>query len=265
MSNVNESLFIVHWLFCSVMKSFFKKIIQYYLKLLTKFVLWKHKPFIIAVAGSTNKTTVKEYILKFLREKYGKNEVRGNPRSYNTEIGLPLAILYLESGESSFWKWLKILTQAKMRALFSRKFPSKLVLELGVEKKGDMEYLLEMVRPSWAVITNIEGSYSDVESNLDEIYEEMKLLVEKLPGDGKLILNFDDERVKSLAEFSKAEKITYGFLDGATAKAFNLKMSVQGQTFDFAFGNKKEPVEIKKYGRHNVYAWMVAKIVKEEL
>ena len=123
----------------------FKKFVQYYLKLFTKIVLWRHKPFIIAVAGTTNKTIVKEYILKFLREKYGEKEVRGNPRSYNTEIGLPLAILYLESGESSFWKWWKILIQAKLKALFSRKFPSKLVLELGVEKKGDMEYLLEMV------------------------------------------------------------------------------------------------------------------------
>ena len=247
------------------MKSFFKKFIQFYLKLLTKFVLWRHKPFIIAVAGTTNKTTVKDYILKFLREKYGEQEVRGNPRSYNTEIGLPLAILYLESGESSFWKWWKILIQAKLRVLFSRKFPSKLVLELGVEKKGDMEYLLEMVRPSWVVVTNIEGSYSDAESNLDEIFEEMKLLTEKLPSKGKLILNFDDDRVKELSDFSKAEKISYGFSDGVEAQASNLKTTVQGQTFDFSFQGKHESVEIKKYGRHNVYAWMIAKIVKEVL
>ena len=247
------------------MKKYFKSFVQFYLKMLTKFVLWRHKPFIIAVAGTTNKTTVKEYILKFLREKYGQDEVRGNPRSYNTEIGLPLAILYLESGESSFWKWWKILVQAKMKALFSRKFPSKLVLELGVEKKGDMAYLLEMVRPSWVVVTNIEGSYSDAESNLDDIFEEMKILVKKMPSSGKLILNFDDERVKKLANFSPSEKISYGFSDGAKAQASNLKTTVQGQTFDFSFQGKHESVEIKKYGRHNVYAWMIAKIVKEIL
>jgi len=245
------------------MKSIFKKFIQYYLKLLTKFVLWRHKPFIIAVAGSTNKTVVKEYILKFLREKYGKNTVRGNPRSYNTEIGLPLAILYLESGESSAIKWLKTLIQAKIRAVFSRKFPSKLVLELGVEKKGDMNSLLEMVGPDWVVVTNIEGNYSDADSNLDEIFEEMKLLAEKVPSGGKLILNFDDERVKNLAEFSKAETISYGFSENADARADGLKTTVEGQTFNFSFQDKYESVEIKKYGRHNVYAWMVAKIVKE--
>ncbi|MFA6285369.1 MAG: Mur ligase family protein [Parcubacteria group bacterium] len=245
------------------MKKIFKSFVQYYLKLLTKFVLWRYKPFVIAVAGSTNKTVAKEYILKFLREKYGKKEVRGNPRSYNTEIGLPLAILYLESGESSFWKWWKILIQAKIKAIFSRKFPSKLVLELGVEKKGDMEYLLGMVHPSWVVVTNIEGSYSDAESNLDDVFEEIKLLARKLPKGGKLILNFDDERVKNLAKFSKAETVGYGFSDASEAKASNLKTTVQGQTFDFAFRDREELVEIKKYGRHNVYAWMIAKIVKE--
>ncbi len=245
------------------MKPFFKKFVQFYLKLYTKIILWRFRPFVIAVAGSTNKTAVKEYILKFLREKYGEKEVRGNPRSYNTEIGLPLAILYLDSGESSFWKWLKILAQAKTRALFSRKFPSKLVLELGVEKEGEMQYLLGMVKPDWAVVTNVEGNYSDAESNLDEIGEEMKVLAKNLPVKGKLIINFDDERVKNLKEFTKAEVITYGLSDGAEAKAENLKTTVQGQTFDFSFRGNRESVEIKKYGRHNVYAWMIAKIVKE--
>src|SRR4030042_1870380 len=142
------------------MKLAFKKIVQYYLKLLTKFVLWRHQPFVIAVAGSTNKTTVKDYILKFLREKFGEKNVRGNPKSYNTEIGLPLAILYLDSGESSAAKWLKILIQAKIRALFGQKFPKKLVLELGVEEKGAMKYLLGMVRPRIAIIINIEGTHT---------------------------------------------------------------------------------------------------------
>ncbi|MDD3487551.1 MAG: Mur ligase family protein [Candidatus Moranbacteria bacterium] len=247
------------------MKPFFKKFIQFYLKLYTKIILWRFRPFVIAVAGSTNKTPVKDYSLKFLREKYGADDVRGNPRSYNTEIGLPLAILYLDSGESSFWKWLEVLVQAKMKALFSSNFPKKLVLELGVGKEGDMRYLLGMVHPDWAVVTNIEGSYSDAESNLDELQEEMKVLAKSLPAKGRIFLNFDDGRVRSLAKNTKAEVVGYGFSEDATAKISNLKTTVEGQTFDFEFRGKKEPVEIKKYGRHNVYAWVIAKIVKESL
>jgi murE/murF fusion protein len=138
-------------------------------------------------------------------------------------------------------------------------------LELGVEKKGDMKYLLKIVRPNWVVVTNIEGSYSDAESNLDEIADEMKYLVKKIPESGKLIYNFDDARVRILAGFSKAEAISYGLSNESHARALNLKTTVQGQIFNFSFRGKKESVEIKKYGRHNVYAWMIAKIVKEIL
>lgn len=247
------------------MKPLLKRIIQYCLKLLTKFVLWRHKPFIIAIAGSTGKTTVKEYILKFLREKCGEKEVRGNPRSYNTEIGLPLAILYLESGESSFLKWLKVLVQAKMRALFGRRFPSKLVLEMGVEKKGDMEYLLDMVKPNIAIITNIEASFTYPNSSLDIVFDEMKNLVEKVPENGTVLLNSDDARLKDLSEFSKAKVVTYGFDEGSLARAENLKTDMEGQSFKFSFNGRQEDVKIKKYGRHFVYAWIIAKVVKSIL
>lgn len=247
------------------MKKYFKLFIQYYLKILTKFVLWRHRPFIIAVAGSTNKTTTKDYILKFLREKYGENEVRGNPKSYNTEIGLPLAIFYLESGESSVIKWIKVLAQAKMRAFFCRKFPKKLVLELGVEQKGDMKYLLEIIKPNIAIVTNIEGSYTYPNSELELIFEEMKLLAKKVPKDGYLFLNADDERVKSLEDISQAKVITYGFSEKADARAENLKMDAEGQTFNFIFQKKRESIRIKKYGRHFIYAWMTAKIIKNIL
>jgi len=247
------------------MKKLLKKIVKYYLKLLTRLVLWRHRPFIVAVAGSTNKTTTKDYILKFLREKYSDAEVRGNPKSYNTEIGLPLAILYLDSGESSSIKWLKTLILAKFRALFGRKFPKKMVLELGVEEKGDMKYLLGMVHPEMAIVTNIEGSYTYSNSSLENIFEEMKALAKNIPAKGYLLLNADDERVNELAKSSKAKIITYGFSESADARAENLKTDAQGQTFDFFFQNKKESVRIRKYGRANIYAWMAAKIVKNIL
>lgn len=247
------------------MKKVIKSIIQHYLKYLTKFVLWRHRPFIIAVAGTTNKTAVKEYILKFLREKYGESEVRGNPKSYNTEIGLPLAILYLDSGESSAAKWMKVLVQAKMKALFSRKFPKKLVLELGVEEKGDMKNLLEMARPNVAIITNVEGSYTYSNSSLETIQNELKLLVESIPKNGFIILNSDDERVRDLNNFAKGKVITYGFEEGADARVADSKTDAEGQIFTFHFQEKSEPVRIKKYGRSNIYAWAVAKVIKNIL
>ncbi|MFA5871658.1 MAG: Mur ligase family protein [Parcubacteria group bacterium] len=247
------------------MKPFFKSFIQFYLKILTKFVLWRHKPFIIAVSGTTNKTVVKDYILKFLREKYGEEEVRANPRSFNTEIGLPLAILYLDSGYLSFLKWAGILASGTVKALFARNFPSKLVLELGIESEGDMKYLLGIVNPDIAILTNIETSFSDPSSGLEELFEEFKYLANKIKKDGKLILNIDDSRVRNLKKLTSAEVVTYGFSEDSDAHVSNLKNDVEGQEFDFTFKSNGERVKIKKYGKHFVYAWMVAKIIKDIL
>ena len=50
------------------MKIIFKIILQYYLKYITKLVLAIHRPTIIAIAGSTNKTFVKDEINRVLGE-----------------------------------------------------------------------------------------------------------------------------------------------------------------------------------------------------
>ena len=94
------------------MKRFAKIILQYYLYLFAKLALWRCQPFVIAVAGTTNKTFTKQAIESFLR-------ARGEPLavpSFNTEIGLPLAILGLKSGYNSYQRWLATMFLAPFRA-----------------------------------------------------------------------------------------------------------------------------------------------------
>ena len=156
------------------MKKFFKKIIQLYLKLLTKIILARHKPFVIAVAGTTNKTFVKETILNELGR---GSDVRGNPKSFNTEIGLPLAVLFLPSGLASIFRWVDILLTGTCISIFSRKFPKVLVLEMGVDRIGDMKYLLSLVKPDIAIVTNIKRNFPGLKTTLDDIAKELTLLV----------------------------------------------------------------------------------------
>jgi len=247
------------------MKKCLKKIVQSYLKSITIVALWRHKPEIVVIGGSVNKTLVKDYVLKFLREKHPHDSVRANPRSYNTEIGLPLAILYLPSGNSSFLRWLNILSRGTVRAFFGRKFPKKLVLELGVDAPGDMKYLLSIVKPEIAAVTAIIGSYSDSSATLDALFKEYEILAESLPENGILILNADDPRVKLLASSTKAQVILFGFDPKCDASVSGLRSGVHGQDFQFAWKGKRETVHIKKYGEHQIYAWVIAKLIKETM
>ena len=92
------------------MKKILKIFLKLYLKILTKIALCIHRPLVIAVAGSINKPFVKMAIKDVLTEAGFK--CRANPKNFNTEIGLPLAILYLESGYNSYRKWAEIVVKA---------------------------------------------------------------------------------------------------------------------------------------------------------
>jgi UDP-N-acetylmuramoyl-tripeptide--D-alanyl-D-alanine ligase len=246
------------------MKNLFKKIIQFYLKILTKIIIWRKKPTVIAIAGTTNKTFVKEMIL----EELGRDPelVRGNPRSFNTEIGLPLAVLFLPSGYSSIFKWADILLTGTFLSLFSQNFPKMLVLEMGVDKKGDMEYLLSLIRPKIAVITSIDKSFPANGASLDVLAEEISLLVKSLPPDGLAVLNNDDFRVKKMGQLAACQVITYGQGKDAQFKIENIRTIFGGQSFDLrSDDNSVETIETERFGAHSLNSIAAAKIVARQI
>jgi len=242
------------------MKKIFKSLVQFYLKVLTKIILWRKKPTVIAIAGTTNKTFVKEMIL----EELGRDPelVRGNPRSFNTEIGLPLAVLFLPSGYSSIFKWADILFTGTFISFFSQNFPKMLVLEMGVDKKGDMEYLLSLIRPKIAVITSIDKSFHASGVSLDVLAKETSLLIKSLPPDGLAVLNNDDFRVKKMEKLAACQVITYGQGKDAQFKIENVRAIFGGQSFDLRSNNDGiETIETERFGTHILNSIAAAKIV----
>lgn len=244
------------------MKSFLRKTIQYYLKILTKLTLWRHKPLVVAIAGTSNKTFTKEMIL----DQLGRSaQVRGNPKSFNTEIGLPLAVLFLPSGYSSFFRWVDVLLTGTCISVFSRKFPKILVLELGVDRQGDMDYLLSMVNPRIAVITSIDRSFPYNNATLDDIEKEFLQLAKALPEDGRLILNVDDPRLERLSRESSCRTVLVGEKQNAHGRIENVANLETGQIFDFEYQGKGEKIETGRFGIHNIYAAAFARVVKAEV
>lgn len=241
------------------MKKIFKFIIEWYLKTLTRIILWRHQPLIVAVAGSTNKTFIKDQILAEIKN---KENVRGNPRSFNTEIGLPLAVLFLPSGYSSIFKWVDILLAGTYISVFKRNFPQILVLEMGVKEKGDIKYLLSIIKPKMVVISDISGNFSDNKNVMDE---EMAWLVSAIPVDGKIILNQDHERVRNLEKYCRAPVIFYGQNQKANVRIKNIRKNSNGQTFEIEFNERNSHQETDLFGLHNVYSLTAARIVTAEI
>ena len=86
---------------------------------------------LIAVTGSVGKTSTKDIIASVVSEKYKVLKTEGN---MNNHIGLPFTILKLKDEEA-------------------------LVVEMGMNHFGEIDYLTNIAEPNIAVITNIGTSH----------------------------------------------------------------------------------------------------------
>jgi UDP-N-acetylmuramyl pentapeptide synthase len=154
----------------------------------------------VAIAGNRGKTVVKRLFGELLSRHY---RVRTNPRSYNTEIGLPLAVLNIELETKHSWKTLWALARAAWIAVASREQVEVLVLELGVRKRGDMQQLLHTVQPDIAVLTALTPSYENDIEGVRIQQEEMRTLCQSVGARCRLLVEDTDrlleETVQTLA------------------------------------------------------------------
>ncbi|HMR01379.1 MAG TPA: Mur ligase family protein, partial [Candidatus Gracilibacteria bacterium] len=137
----------------SFMKSFLRNVVLRLLVGLARIRLKRLRLFIVGVTGSIGKTSTKDAIFTILKQRY---QTFKSNKSYNTEFGLPLAILEQDSGFSSPTKWLKTIFGALWKAFIGGRHMQMLVIEMGVDKPGDMDELLKLIHPQVGVMTNIK-------------------------------------------------------------------------------------------------------------
>ncbi len=242
-----------------------KFIVKICLKWCAKIYIWRIKPHAIFVAGTVGRYWAKESVVEALKEK--NFPVRASKKNFNAEIGLPLSILGLPSGEGSFISWLKIICNAFNKAFKSKAPMTKefLVLEAAIDRPDGMKYLLSIIKPKTVILTGITMIYAENFENLDEIALEYKILLKKMPWNGLAILNFDDERIKNLAESSDRRIISYGFSKDVDFSIERSQKVSDGQKLEIKINHlaKKVQVKIGRFGRHHVYASTVKEIIKE--
>lgn len=120
---------------------------------------------LIGVTGSVGKTTCKDMIAGVLGQRFS---VLKTPGSYNTEIGMPLTVFRL------------------------RDHHQIAVMEMGMRKPGDLQYLAELFRPSIGVLTNVRESHLEFFGSIKNIAQAKSELFEALPPEGWAILNGED-------------------------------------------------------------------------
>lgn len=190
------------------MRSFMKSLVVRILTLEARLLLSRKKPRIIAVTGSVGKTTTKDAIYAVLK---GYHSARKSEKSYNSDIGVPLSILGLPNAWNNPFRWVKNLIDGFFIACCSRHYPEVLVLEMGVDRPGDMKKLSSWIRPNVVVLTRLPEVPVHVEyfSTPEAVIAEKMTLVEALKPSGVLVFNNDDERVR--IEASNVRQKTVGY------------------------------------------------------
>ncbi len=191
------------------MKSILKSIVVSTLTFEAKLLIGRTKPKIVAVTGSVGKTGAKDAIYHVLK---GKIRCRKSEKSYNSEIGVPLSVLGLENAWSNPWLWLKNIVDGLLIALWPGKYPEVLVLEMGVDRPGDMKRLTSWLRPDVVVLTRLPEVPVHVEyfDSPDSVIAEKLTLVSALKNDGVLVYNLDDEKVRQAAAEIRHTSRSYG-------------------------------------------------------
>ncbi len=182
---------------------------------------------LIAVTGSNGKTTVKEMIWQILSQEYPVLKSEGN---FNNQIGVPLSLLKLSS---------------------SHRFG---IFEMGMNSRGEIRRLAEIVEPHIGVITNIHHSHVGFVGNLDEIKEAKAELIPLLNRDPTnwLILNNDSEWTPELTSRARCKVLTFGIGQESDVEAHNIQNRHEITEFTLTSRKGKIPIHLVIPGEYNV-------------
>ena len=184
---------------------------------------------LIAVTGSNGKTTTKEMIYSFIRNK--TNKTYRSPGNFNNLFGLPLSIFEMPSDTEYA------------------------VFELGISVKGEMRQLAKIAQPDVVLITNIGPTHLETLGSVENVAEEKFSLVDYIDSKKVVILNADDPILMQISAKRKRDFVTYGFGSSADYRAEKAGISASGFPQMKIDGKK---VEIRLFGEHQVYNILAA-------
>ena len=141
---------------------------------------------IIAITGSCGKTTLKELLGNSLKQ---LSSVGISPKSYNNKYGVPLSLFNLDQKNNYG------------------------VLEIGMDKKGEIDYLSKIVKPDVSVITNINYAHAKNFKNIKQIALAKSEIINNTKINGFIVLNADDNFYtlhKKMANKRKLNILSFG-------------------------------------------------------
>ena len=149
---------------------------------------------IIGITGSCGKTSLKNLLSNSLN-KIGK--ASSSAKSYNNKYGVPLSLLNLNLSNNYG------------------------IFEIGMDKRGEINFLSKLIKPDIGIITNISYAHAKNFTNILQIAKAKSEIINNIKKDGFIVLNADDKFFsfhKKKAIKKKLNIISFGFSHSADVR-----------------------------------------------
>jgi len=187
---------------------------------------------VIAITGSSGKTTTKDLVASVLSQRYHTLKTEGN---FNNEYGIPQTLFNLEADHQMA------------------------VIEMGMDHLGDISKSIALVDPDISVITNVGLSHIERLKSQENIYRAKKEILQRLTSDGIAYVNGDDAFLKKINnEKNRYQVKTFGLQGEHSVTAFNYSSSQAGLEMQVKWEHRNEVFTFYYPGEHNIYNCLVA-------
>lgn len=194
---------------------------------------------IIAITGSTGKTTTKKMLVTILETQ--------------------MKVLFSDSS-NTVWGNAVLLSQYDNH--------DAVVLECGMDRKGEIAWHVNSVDPDLGILLNVCDVHAEKLGTVEDIYEEKKNLADYMERTGKpLILNIDDERLRRIKDSYRkdSEIIAFGESEDADYRLQDIIVDDTGTHFTFKYYDNLMKVNLKSFGSGYSYDAMAAIIAANKL
>ncbi len=164
---------------------------------------------VVGITGSNGKTVVKEWLNHLLHKDYN---IYRSPRSYNSQIGVPLSVLGV----------------GKENGL--------VVIEAGISQPGEMEQLQHIIKPDMVVFTHLGTAHdAGFENHLQKAEEKLMLAKDA----DCIIAPVGNVQLKQALEAFKhkhfIKMITWGFSTHATVNVQKVEKTILGSSITYIY------------------------------
>ena len=181
---------------------------------------------VVAITGSTGKSTTKEMAAAILARRLRVLKSQGN---LNNHYGLPLTLLGLEPAHQA------------------------VVAELAMSAAGEIAVLARIAEPQVGVVTNVAPVHLQFFDSVDAIAKAKKELIDHLPTGATAVLNHDDRRVRTFGQGFSGRVLTFGLEPGADFRAVDCRLDgSRGSVFRVESPTLAGEYRLLLPGRHNV-------------